>query len=1404
MPTVRQRQITELQQSIPELEALFQQEFAQVDGDDIWTKQERSQIAEVAEQLAQATAYLERLKLAEEAGGAGDETERDKTADGDGAEADPFTPPTEANEPTLRKGDESDDGWVEYLQQLLNKHLGSGTVTVSGKFDQATKKAVEAFQGQAGCKKDGIVGNQTWSALREDKVLAEIGTDGRKPGEFEEKGAEARWAMESGHTFAYTENKDTFMMVAVSVGTEPIKGFPVDILINGERRKTVIGASFKGEGDPNHVVILEEIVARHGNGPFKIEAYLPQELGGDKWEGELEEQRGGGGEDEETFELAATFLNKETKNPPEATVLVELAGGPRGFKPPPRKKLGGDGLFTASVPNGKFVLLASTGEAEENFVVDVDGGDVKKTFHLVEPSDDKPRVVLTATVTNADSGEPIEGIAVSVDEGPKDFVGTSEETGKDGQMALLVPIDAVYKVTVVTDKNKEHRQDVKVGSSDASCTFKIEQAGGGGKRPSQDGGDLTIVVIDKNTKKPLENVAVVFEDVAEGQTTDKDWTDSKGEVFVAAPGGLKIKVTATSANVSDFIELTMPNKDIRKTIALDESGAGGDRFKLISDFFKKGTKDEPLDATVLVEIIGGPDGFEPFREKADVEGRLVAFVPPGKYEIHARTRNEVFKTGRIIKNSDTHEIYHLEEPSSDIVHKVVTIAVKDAGTGNPMKGTSVVIMGDGAKGPKGFTPEGEDTDSGGQVAFLVPEDASYVVSVTKDDVTKEQKVKVEFSEVDVVFEMGASGGEDPAETHKVSVYVYNERTKLPVPDARVTIAAVPPGFKDEAKTNKSGRTAFDAPAGGDYVIDAIVGKEDVSVVAQVRGKDVFKSIGMDETPGVRPDNQVKLAIEVRNKDTGDHLPDVDVSFDDGPEGFANFSHSTDSKGRVEYLVPTGSEFKVTASIADVSKTETVKVADKDATHPIELDLKGAVTNETVTLTVKVVDDASGKPIENASATVSGGPDDFLTEGGDAGKDGIVKIDVPANDDYSVTADFDGESDARTVKVGDKDVEIEIKLKTGGKVAEESHVLKVVVTSTESGDAIEAADVTVSGGSIDGAIGPIETDNNGVAEFKDVKDGDYTVKAVVGKEKNDGKVTIAGKDASLPISVNFVPPPGSTKPVLSVFVMSEGLEERIDGAKVVVEAGADGPAGFKKKEKTTVKGSAEFSHLSAGAYKVTASTPDDSKSRELDYDGAFSHLPFKLDTPLPEDGARLRVEVYGDRSIDPIGGATVHLTGGPKGFKQLPANTDSEGIVEFGALQDGSYTIKVTCEDPKGRQSRKIRIKGEDLREQFEWKEVPGVKGAIMTIEVLQDSDKDDIYIPGVIIKVSGGPSGKSLGKMKTGADGRVVIPGVEEGDYKVTAEWQGEIQNKDVEIFEIIDEPVEFFMKAGPEEKEDA
>jgi peptidoglycan hydrolase-like protein with peptidoglycan-binding domain len=201
-----------------------------------------------------------------------------------------FNPPAEDPLPTLREGDKNADGWVEYLQELLNSHVDFG-VAVDGDFGPATLKALRAFQKKAGIQVDGVCGNQTWAALR--GLSPPPSTDGREPHTFVDHGAKARWLTEDSNVAYYSEVADELELLLVSVGDQPnLEGQKVNVLVTvpgRERKGKMYPISLLYEdqspGGTYRVAIPDFLKTYPSNGAkvteYLIEAYFDKALGGD-------------------------------------------------------------------------------------------------------------------------------------------------------------------------------------------------------------------------------------------------------------------------------------------------------------------------------------------------------------------------------------------------------------------------------------------------------------------------------------------------------------------------------------------------------------------------------------------------------------------------------------------------------------------------------------------------------------------------------------------------------------------------------------------------------------------------------------------------------------------------------------------------------------------------------------------------------------------------------------------------------------------------------------------------------------------------------------------------------------------------------------------------------------------
>jgi Putative peptidoglycan binding domain len=197
-----------------------------------------------------------------------------------------WAPPVEVEQPTLRRGDDNPDGWVEYLQQLLND--SGNPVAVDGDFGPGTEAAVRRVQKDFDIQVDGIVGNQTWAVLRGERPVP-ASTDGRAPHSHVEGGVEARWYAEGSQGTGYFPDEDTVWFALWSVGTVLPDGHVATMRFTGNDSGEVDvmevpitdPIAVHPEGGAEYRLQVAGLTESFGAGVHTVEAYLPAELGGD-------------------------------------------------------------------------------------------------------------------------------------------------------------------------------------------------------------------------------------------------------------------------------------------------------------------------------------------------------------------------------------------------------------------------------------------------------------------------------------------------------------------------------------------------------------------------------------------------------------------------------------------------------------------------------------------------------------------------------------------------------------------------------------------------------------------------------------------------------------------------------------------------------------------------------------------------------------------------------------------------------------------------------------------------------------------------------------------------------------------------------------------------------------------
>lgn len=190
-----------------------------------------------------------------------------------------------SSEPTLRHGDEGADGWVEYLQYLLGSLDYSIPSGERGRVGDGTIAAVHKFQHDRHISDDGVVGDQTWAALRAEAPQAP-GTDGYDPHTYHEKGVELRLVDAYGRP-GYDHERDMLQWTALNVGDVPISEGSVSAFVHVEKdghmvfERTITNANGQEAPVGGEVYFEASPITGGTPGTYKSIIQLQMDSGGD-------------------------------------------------------------------------------------------------------------------------------------------------------------------------------------------------------------------------------------------------------------------------------------------------------------------------------------------------------------------------------------------------------------------------------------------------------------------------------------------------------------------------------------------------------------------------------------------------------------------------------------------------------------------------------------------------------------------------------------------------------------------------------------------------------------------------------------------------------------------------------------------------------------------------------------------------------------------------------------------------------------------------------------------------------------------------------------------------------------------------------------------------------------------
>jgi hypothetical protein len=194
--------------------------------------------------------------------------------------------------PTLRRGHHP-DGWVEYLQRLLNEDAAQSIVEEDDKFGEGTEQAVKDFQEKKGLKIDGVVGDHTWAALTGEPAEAETAHHGHH-GHHAQADPEFDLAFTGPGEYHADKDELHFTLLVVSDNPIPVGDYNGQMDVerpDGSYVKMLDLQPVAGPGlahkDTFVTGIADGLKADFGSGTHSYRAYLPSELGPSGYNGEF-------------------------------------------------------------------------------------------------------------------------------------------------------------------------------------------------------------------------------------------------------------------------------------------------------------------------------------------------------------------------------------------------------------------------------------------------------------------------------------------------------------------------------------------------------------------------------------------------------------------------------------------------------------------------------------------------------------------------------------------------------------------------------------------------------------------------------------------------------------------------------------------------------------------------------------------------------------------------------------------------------------------------------------------------------------------------------------------------------------------------------------------------------------
>ena len=997
-------------------------------------------------------------------------------------------------------------------------------------------------------------------------------------------------------------------------------------------------------------------------------------------------------------------------------------------------------------------------------------------FNSPWPLDPGESMTFTVSVQEDGSAAPGKTVTFSVspDDGTVSLSTTSATTDSDGQAQTILRTGS--------GSSGSYTVTASVGDSSLSSTATVETA------PPPPPPELSISVISgPGSGAPGDTLTFTVEvqengSTASGQTVTFSITSGDGNASLnptstttgsngraqttltlggSASGSYTVKASVGDISVSGTATVETsppppPSEYYLWVISFLGSGAPGDTLTYIVEV--RGEDESPAPGQTVTFSITSGDGNASLNPTSATTGSngqasttlTLGSSASGSYTVKASISNHLFVNSIATVQTSPPPLPELSisvvsGPGSGEPGDTLPFTVEVQEDGSPASGKTVtfsITSGDGnASLGTASTTTGSDGRASTTLILGNSASGSYTITASSGSKSTSGTATVDTPpppppELSISVVSGPGSGE-PGDTLTFVVEVQEDGS--PAPGKTVTFS-ITSGDGNASLGTASTTTGSDGrasttlilgnSASGSYTITASSGSKSTSGTATVDippppPPELFLLMISSPWP-LDPGESMTFTVSVQ--EDGSAAPGKTVTFsvspDDGTVSLSTTSATTDSGGRAQTILRTGSgssgSYTVTASVGDSSLSSTAIV---ETSPPPGLSISvisgpgSGAPGDTLTFIVEVQEDGSAAPGKTVTFSITSGDGNAslgttsTTTGNNGRAQTTLTLGGSASSSYTITASSGSKSTSGTATVDTPPPlpELSISVISGPGSGAPGDTLTFIVEVQEDGSAAPGKTVTFSITSGDGnaSLGTTSTTtgNNGRAQttltLGGSASGSYTITASSGSKSTSGTATVDTPPPPPPelfllmISSPWPLDPGESM-TFTVSVQEDG--STAPGKTVTFSVSPDdGTVSLSTTSATTDSGGRAQTILrtgsgSSGSYTVTASVGDSSVSGTATVETSSPPPGLSISvisgpgSGAPGDTLTFTVEVQENGSAASGKTVTFSITSGDGNASLSPtsATTGSNGRAQttltLGSNASGSYTVKASVGD----------------------------------------------------------------------------------------------------------------------------